>query len=239
VALKHLCDERRAGRAKPFRTKERRSREPQAEHYSGFPPTFVPDCRRGSLFDMTLQCSVCQTRSECETSFEDWTALKDLGAALFPCEACGRKTYHIYPSSDYRPGMDRRIFHTMAVSSSAPAPAAAPPDAPAPVAAPRVAAQSASTDRDDSRGQRRVPLALPLRVRSDEFGGFTEVIKTVNVSRGGVYFHSERPYRTHQELKVALNYSAAASEHMEQRAQVVRVQTLDGDSKKGVAVKYL
>ncbi len=180
---------------------------------------------------MTVQCSICQTRQEWKVSREELTSLKGLGATLLPCPACDKKTYHVYPSTEYKPGIDRRHFHSM--DDSAPRPAPPPP------AARAEQPKSASTDREDTRGPRRVPLTLPLRVRSTEFGGFEEVTSTVNVSRGGVYFHTERAYRIGQQLKIILNYNSGSADPLEQRAEVARVQTLPGSFKKGVALKYL
>jgi hypothetical protein len=81
-------------------------------------------------------------------------------------------------------------------------------------------------------------LELPLRVRSLQFG-FEEVTTTVNVSRGGVYFLSERAYGIGQQVKVQLNYNSGGTDTLEQSAEVARVQTMPGSFKKGVALKYL
>jgi hypothetical protein len=180
---------------------------------------------------MLLQCSICQTRQDWEQSPQELTAVKDLGAILAPCQACVKNTYHVYPSSGaHHPGLDRRIFGSTPDAQFA----AAPPPAPSRGAA----APSASVDREESRGPRRVKLELPLRVRSLQFG-FEEVTTTVNVSRGGVYFHSERAYGIGQHVKVQLNYSSSGLDALEQSAEVARVQIISGSFKKGVALKYL
>jgi hypothetical protein len=61
----------------------------------------------------------------------------------------------------------------------------------------------------------------------------------VNVSRGGVYFHSERAYGIGQQVKIQLNYSSGGIDALEQSADVARVQSISGSFKKGVALKYL
>jgi hypothetical protein len=153
--------------------------------------------------------------------------LKGVGAVLVHCLACHKGTYHVYPSSGiFQPGLDRRHFSTLSE----------PPPAP-PQAAPAPQSQSAASG-DENRGPRRVKLTLPLRVRSLEFG-FTDVTTTVNVSRGGVYFLTENPYRNGQRVKVHLNYSSGGADTLEQLAEVVRVQHTPGSFQKGVALKYL
>ncbi|GEM_PF-4316123 len=193
---------------------------------------------------MLLQCAICQTRQEWKLIPAELTAIKDLGAALIPCAACQKKTYHVYPSTgEYRPGMDRRHFGGLnfpaAEAPSRPVPAALRPvPAPAAQAAVKTAPADGSVEHQESRGPRRVRLELPLRVRSLEFG-FEEVTTTVNVSRGGVYFLTERPYRIGQRTRVQLNYNSASADNIEQQAEVARVQVIPGSFRKGVALKYV
>ena len=197
---------------------------------------------------MQLQCSICQTRQEWKLSAAELISLKDLGASLISCQACHKKTYHVYPShGEYRPGIDRRHFGSHSginYPPSAPPRTEAAPALAAASSVPLPAALSAKPQsagvapHDEARGPRRVRLELPLRVRSVEFG-FEEVTTTVNVSRGGVYFLSERPYRIGQPVRIQLNYNSSGGDALEQPGEVARIQNVAGTFKKGVALKYL
>lgn len=162
---------------------------------------------------MTLQCAVCQTCREAELAGQQLANLKNLGAVLVMCAKCGRATYWICF------GADRCVFLETHVE---------PP--PAQEAAPR----------ENARGPRRLDLELPVRIRSKNFGGSTEFTVTNNVSRGGLYFVSDRLYKIGQEVQVALNYSADATGHaLEQRAVIARIVPIKGSLRKGIGVKYL
>jgi hypothetical protein len=193
---------------------------------------------------MQLQCSICQTRQEWKLNSAELTSIKDLGASLIPCQACHKKTYHVYPShGEHVPGRDRRHFGSHSGINFPPAfsrPEAASAPAPAPKLPPALSAKpkAAGVGHEESRGPRRVRLELPLRVRNMEYG-FEEVTSTVNVSRGGVYFLSERSYRIGQQVKIQLNYNSSGGDALEQHGEVARVQTVVGSFKKGVALKYL
>src|ERR1035438_5047139 len=147
---------------------------------------------------MQLQCSICQTRQEWKLSAAELISLKDLGASLISCQACHKKTYHVYPShGEYRPGIDRRHFGSHSGISYPPAmPRAEPASAPASASSapfpPALSAKSQSAGvapHDEARGPRRVRLELPLRVRSVEFG-FEEVTTTGNVDRKSTRLNS-------------------------------------------------
>jgi hypothetical protein len=194
---------------------------------------------------MQLQCSICQTRQEWKLNSAELTSIKDLGATLIPCQACHKKTYHVYPShGEYVPGRDRRHFGSHSGITVPPAfsrPEAASTPAPTIAFPPALSPKpkAAGDDRGgENRGPRRVRLELPLRVRNMDYG-FEEVTTTVNVSRGGVYFMTERSYRIGQPVRIQLNYNSSGGDALEQPGEVARVQNVAGSFKKGVALKYL
>jgi hypothetical protein len=89
------------------------------------------------------------------------------------------------------------------------------------------------------RTNRRVALQTPVRVRVISAASqFEEITRTINVSRNGLYFQSERPYTKGLPIYVAMNYSsrepAAAPE---QKATVVRVDSVPGAATRGIAIQ--
>ena len=100
----------------------------------------------------------------------------------------------------------------------------------------------ATQDRRAHRSNGRVPLSLPVRVRT--WGNQIEpaveaVTRTFNVSRTGLYFESVKTFKMGQPVRVALNFSVEhPGDAIEQPALVVRVYSVGG-SKFGVALKYL
>ena len=89
------------------------------------------------------------------------------------------------------------------------------------------------------RGQRRVALQVPVRVRANSPNSqFEEITRTVNVCRNGIYIQSERPYAKGSPIYVAMNYSPRESATApEQKATVVRVDSLAGTAARGVAIQ--
>lgn len=110
-----------------------------------------------------------------------------------------------------------------------PAPAAPPakPKPPAPVA-------TATEEPRKERRHPRVELEVPVRIRA---GLADEVTKTINVSRGGLYFSVRLTYKLGQKVRINYPYSdiprAKSPEHS---AQVVRVD-MDGSGKR-VAIMF-
>lgn len=90
----------------------------------------------------------------------------------------------------------------------------------------------------DNRTKRRSPLKVPIRIRA-HFPSyeFTEVAETVNVSREGVYFYSDRPYKMLGEVKIIMPYDAKAdAQAIEASAKIVRIDSGPGDARRGVAL---
>ncbi len=84
-------------------------------------------------------------------------------------------------------------------------------------------------------------MQLPVRVRVWDWGLETivEVASTFNVSRGGLYFFSDKAFQSGQSVRVALNYASDSRDKvLEQRGEVVRVDKIAGSPKCGVAIKY-
>jgi hypothetical protein len=98
-----------------------------------------------------------------------------------------------------------------------------------------------STDRRGRvrRMQRRVALQVPVRVRVISAAQqFEEVTRTMNVSRSGIYIQSDKPYAKGTPIYVAMNYSAREPGMSgEQKATVVRVDSVPGSTSRGVAIQ--
>jgi hypothetical protein len=91
----------------------------------------------------------------------------------------------------------------------------------------------------EKRVNPRAKLARKLRVRpSDGYeDDFDEIATSVNISKRGVYFHSELPgYRVGLRLFVTYPFSAPNDPmNTEWIAEVVRIDPLSGN-KRGVAI---
>lgn len=87
----------------------------------------------------------------------------------------------------------------------------------------------------EKRVRRRVAMEKPIRVRTDlPEDNWAEVTRTINVSRDGISFISERSYRQLMDVFVCFPYTG--ENEMEQRATVVRVTPLP-DRGFAVAIK--
>ncbi|MGA7914738.1 MAG: response regulator [Candidatus Acidiferrales bacterium] len=126
----------------------------------------------------------------------------------------------------------RHQAHAPAAHISSPAaPSATNPSAHSTSAAP-------SDPPRDRRRKRRAMISAPIRVRNAKTeGGHDEIATTVDVSRTGILFHSQRnTYTRGMEVAVVFPYSQAPSAtHFEQTGRVVRINDL-GDGTFDVAI---
>jgi hypothetical protein len=170
------------------------------------------------MLRMFLECARCETRRLWQPDEEAALSLRDRGACLLACEICHTSTYWLLPSHERR---------------AHPAHRDSDPPVPPPPPAPR-------TDRTKhvNRVEHRVPLKLPVRVRVWALDGLEEVTTTKNVSRGGLFFETAVGFHVGQEVRVALHYAGKSSTVLEQAGHIVRVETVAGSLRKGVAVRY-
>ena len=198
-----------------------------------------------------LDCVICGSRKWMSL---DGVAAEELlgnGATRLPCEACKRDTYWKVADHGRRTGGDRRM-DTDAVrpqtvdtvpGSQRVAIGGAPLDR---TSYTQKAAEFLQTERRVTPDRRqafqrqydRVPLRLPLRVRVSGMGlRFEEVTSTINVSRSGVYFESNRPYSKGLTAYVAVNFSATnPGSNIEQVGTVVRIDPNPVTGTRGVAI---
>ena len=102
--------------------------------------------------------------------------------------------------------------------------------------------KSKRISEENRRRNPRARISLPIRVRSADLvdGQVDEVRATVNVSRGGLYFISQRS-SYHRGMKVLLTIpfrDFVADAGPEERGEVVRVEHFK-DGQTGVAVRLL
>ena len=161
--------------------------------------------------------------------------LRISGAAKLFCESCTRETYWIYSQHSEGSVAPRR-------TADAPTEGAASPAATAQATPMRM--QTERRVSSDRRGrvrrlQRRVALQVPVRVRVISAAQqFEEVTRTMNVSRSGIYIQSDRPYTKGLPIYVAMNYSSREPGMAgEQKATVVRVDSVPGSQSRGVAIQ--
>jgi CheY-like chemotaxis protein len=112
------------------------------------------------------------------------------------------------------------------------------PPLPSPSTAANPASPAAEPPRDRRR-KRRAMISAPIRVRLAHAEGSSsdEIATTVDVSRTGILFHSQRgTYTRGMEVAVVFPYSQSpAATHIEQTGRVVRINDL-GDGTFDVAI---
>jgi CheY-like chemotaxis protein len=126
-----------------------------------------------------------------------------------------------------------QVHHVQPAHSAAPSPLAQPSpsvsDAPSTVSEPP----------RDRRRKRRAMISAPIRIRLAHAEGHSsdEIATTVDVSRTGILFHSQRnTYTRGMEVAVVFPYSQSpAATHIEQTGRVVRINDL-GDGTHDVAI---
>ena len=86
----------------------------------------------------------------------------------------------------------------------------------------------------DRRERHRVGLDIKILVQA---GGRSEVGSIQNMTRTGVYFLGFGDYRPGMMVEVSFPYDPTKPDTQQpQRAEVVRVQEIEGSMKKGVAI---
>lgn len=168
------------------------------------------------MSEAMLNCVVCGTRKWMSLEPAAEEDLRGAGAARLDCDCCGRQTYWFYAQSNSGAAPQRKAPEPPPLATRELASLVAEA-LPAPH---EDELRSRQTERRNGaerrlrsrRGQRRVALQLPVRVRVNSLGTqFEEVARTLNVCRNGVYFQTERPYATGLPAYIALNYSARTS----------------------------
>jgi hypothetical protein len=198
-----------------------------------------------------LDCAMCGSRKW--KSLEDTHAedLRISGAAKLFCEGCTRETYWMYSQHSDGAAAVRRTAEppsraTITAAQGAETGGAPPPPGES-AGGPTGPVRSMQTERrvaTDRRGRarrsnRRVALQTPVRVRVISAASqFEEITRTMNVSRNGLYFQSERPYTKGLPIYVAMNYSSREpAVAPEQKATVVRVDSVPGSATRGIAIQ--
>jgi hypothetical protein len=162
---------------------------------------------------LVLECSICQSRETREATEQQVRSLRQLGAAFFSCQICRRDTFWNYAGHERAAGREGR--ESVAIQGQ--------PEAPR-----------------SPRGPRRVPLAIPVRVRGVGWRAAQEVSVTLDIGCGGICFHASNQFRIGEEVRVALHYSASSPESaIEKAGEVVRVNPIHGKTGRAVAIKYL
>jgi len=92
----------------------------------------------------------------------------------------------------------------------------------------------------ERRGSVRKTLAIPVRVHPERIPWFEEAM-TVDVSRKGMRFHSQREYALGEHLKIAFGDPASAPWHgaSEFASEVVRVASVPGRATLDVSVRRM
>ena len=195
------------------------------------------------MSEAMLDCAICSTRKWMSLEPAAAEDLQGAWAARLYCDGCGRETYWLYAQSDSGAAPQRKAPEPPPLVAAEPASFVAE----ASPARREEGLRSCQTERRlggerrqrSRRGQRRVALQLPVRIRVNSLGAqFEEAARTLNVCRNGIYFQTERPYATGLPAYVALNYSARDTGPVaEQRGTVVRVDTIPGSPARAVAIQ--
>jgi predicted RNA-binding Zn-ribbon protein involved in translation (DUF1610 family) len=194
-----------------------------------------------------LDCNVCDGRRGQDLASGQVATITQTGAIEIFCPTCGRKTFWRLARCDRRSDRDRRL--PSGVSSVYQARGSQEPPPPELAGVQSLAGELGGTlaprtpaDRRQQvqRNYRRLPLAMPVRIRTLKPGGFDEVTQTVNACRGGIYITSDKPYEKNMLLMIAMNEAdMAVTAALEQKARVARVDRSPGQSLYGVAIEFV
>jgi hypothetical protein len=204
------------------------------------------------MTEAMLDCVLCGNRKWLALNATQSEQLRSIGTTQLPCSACQRETAWIladYSRTSHAPAEPPAVSRPLD-SGGIPQQPPVSPSTPAPGAVPQPAASRPSQENRRSGGERRqasrrkserASLRLPLRIRVDTINlEFSEITTTLNVSRSGIYFQSNKPYTEGLRVRVTLNYSPEnAAANIEQLAIIVRVSTNPKTGMNGVAVKYI
>ena len=189
-----------------------------------------------------LECVICSARKWKALEEPHHEDLKLSGAAKLFCDGCTRETYWLFCRNDMGTAPARRTAEPPVRSESQPAQVglgAASAES-APIRSVQTERRLGTDRRSHSRRiHRRVALQVPVRVRAISAASpFEEVTRTVNVCRNGIYIQTERHYTKGAPIYVAMNYSAKEpGMAAEQKATVIRVDSIPGTQARGVAIQ--
>lgn len=203
-----------------------------------------------------LECTLCRMRRSQLMSEQQFNGLHSTGCALFYCDTCRNNTFWCYADYDRRSARDRRVgfpdpaadleraLHHRSNDGRMPGLEPLAGDLQGQAAAkPRPAAPQARTPADrraeQQRGNRRIALGLPVHVRAGR-PEFEERTNTVNVCKGGIYIHSDKPFQKDMPCYIVLNYEQSAlAPAMEQKGRVVRIDMHPLRPHKGIAITFV
>ena len=174
----------------------------------GFPP---PSADEG-VCTALLECRRCHAVKLSHLSMVEHEVLGNSGLLVKECEACERMTSWGFKEL------------SMPLTADQTAAALPSPETPA-----------GSRDTTARRSHNRVALRLSMRVRS--FSGVEEIVRTENVSRGGVCFITDRNYEIGEVILVTCPYEKSG-QNIEVRGQVVRRREMQGTGRKIYGISY-
>lgn len=194
-----------------------------------------------------LDCNICDGRCDQDLTGGQVATITRTGAIEIFCPTCGRKTFWRLARYDRRSDRDRRlpsgvppVYQVRGPQEALPPDLAGVQSLAGELGATVVPRTPADRRQQVQRNHRRLPLAMPVRIRTLKPGGFEEVTQTVNACRGGIYITSDKPYQKDMLLMIAMNEAdMAVTAALEQKARVVRVDRSPGQSLYGVAIAFV
>jgi hypothetical protein len=154
-----------------------------------FPPPLAGD-EAGVL----LQCRACQREELWPATLLEVEVLERTGMIALDCETCRKATYWIYSETTRRP------------ADFALADAVAPPPRVVPI-----------REKAERRKNKRVLLKLPIRVENSR--GEAEILRTEDMSKGGVAISMQMELAAGEIVKVMCPYIECGT-NIEQRAEI-------------------
>jgi hypothetical protein len=166
-------------------------------------------------------------------------ALERLGRALNGQDVGGELT----PSE--------RPIHALLVGAAVPLAVAAVTAAPAPVALPQppvpaipeppalvsAAAAVPELSGPERRTSRRIQMKTKVRIRRDA-DNVAEILEPLNISRGGVGFHSCKRFALHETVWVVMHYRPDSTD-METKSIIVRAASVANSTEFSYGLKFL
>jgi hypothetical protein len=172
-----------------------------------FPPPSADDETCTAL----LECRRCHKVDLSHLSLVEHEVLGTSGLLVKECVGCGRSTSWGYKEPSIPVSIDESGARLPAPESLT------------------------ESKHATTRAHNRVALKLPMRVRS--FSGTEEIVRTENVSRGGVCFISDRNYEIGEVVLITCPFEKTG-QNIEVRGQMVRRREMVGTGRKIYGICY-
>lgn len=204
-----------------------------------FPPAQAWEERTRVL---ALECSGCRGVMDLENGEFEYDICAIQGGLARFCDKCGLLTVWRVSTDPMRVG--RRVEGSARKQAEEAPPALGAPVAVAGMESPKQLIEEIVSVADamegmERRGRVRAKVSFFACVRSEEFG--EDIVKCVDMSRGGVGFHSEKCYKAETHVRIAVPYTPGAKDApaIFIKGRIANVREIPGEGMWRCGVEFL